>query len=99
MAQAESLSPYGVSAQTQGDTPLSLLPAESADALETIEFAAVIELVAGHAVGPLGADRVRARRPSDEAGWIRGDLPPPAPVCHLGQPRLQPGALRPHRAE
>ena len=74
MAQAESLSPYGVSAQTQGDTPLSLLPAESADALETIEFAEVIELVAGHAVGPLGAARVRGRRPSDDAGWITGEL-------------------------
>jgi DNA mismatch repair protein MutS2 len=74
MAQAESLSPYGVSAQTQGDTPLSLLPAESADALETIEFAEVIGLVAGHAVGPLGAARVHARRPSDEPGWIRGEL-------------------------
>ncbi|MFL5494016.1 MAG: endonuclease MutS2 [Gemmatimonadales bacterium] len=74
MAQAESLSPYGVSAQTQGDTPLSLLPAESADALETIEFAEVIRLVAGHAVGPLGAARVGARGPSDEPGWIRGEL-------------------------
>jgi DNA mismatch repair protein MutS2 len=74
MAQAESLSPYGVSAQTQGDTPLSLLSAESADALETIEFAQVIELVAGHAVGPLGAARVRGRGPSDDADWISGEL-------------------------
>jgi DNA mismatch repair protein MutS2 len=74
MAQAESLSSYGVSAQTQGDTPLSLLPRESSDALETIEFAEVIELVAGHAVGPLGAARVRSRVPSDESGWISGEL-------------------------
>ena len=73
MAQAESLSPYGVSAQRQGDTPSSLPPAESADALETIEFAQVIELVAGHAVGPLGAARVRERRPSADAGWISAE--------------------------
>jgi DNA mismatch repair protein MutS2 len=74
MAQAESLSPYGVSAQRQGGTPSSLPPGESAEALETIEFAQVIELVAGHAVGPLGAARVRERGPSDDAGWISGEL-------------------------
>ncbi len=74
MAQAESISPYGVSAQTQGGTPSSWPPAESADALETIEFAEVVDLVAGHAVGPLGVARVRERRPSGDAGWISGEL-------------------------
>ena len=74
MAQAESMSPYGVPAQRQGGTPSSWSPAERGDALETIEFAEVVERVAGHAVGALGAARVRERRPSGDAGWISGEL-------------------------
>jgi DNA mismatch repair protein MutS2 len=74
MAQAESMSPYGVPAQRQGGTPSSWPPVESGDALETIEFAEVVERVAGHAIGALGAARVRERRPSGDAGWISGEL-------------------------
>ena len=74
MTQVRSLSPDGVPAQMQGGTPL-LLPAEqTADALDTIEFGPVLELVAAHAVGPLGATRVRGRRPTDDLAWIRSEL-------------------------
>ena len=74
MTLSPYVSPHGVPAQTQGGTPSPLPPDQSADALETIEFGQVVELVAAHAVGPLGADRVRARRPTDELGWISGEL-------------------------
>ena len=55
-------------------TPLPLAARQSAEALETLEFGAVLELVAGCAVGPLGAERVRGRRPTDELEWIRSEL-------------------------
>jgi DNA mismatch repair protein MutS2 len=74
MAQSLSVSDSGVPAHVQGGTPSPLPEAQSADALETIEFAEVLELVAAHAVGPLGAARVRARRPGDDVGWIAGEL-------------------------
>ncbi|HEX2637304.1 MAG TPA: Smr/MutS family protein [Gemmatimonadales bacterium] len=74
MAQSLSVSDSGVPAHVQGGTPSPLPEAQSADALETIEFAEVLELVAGHAVGPLGAARVRGRRPGDDIGWIAGEL-------------------------
>jgi DNA mismatch repair protein MutS2 len=74
MTQVQSLSADGVPAQLQGGTPLPLPEDQVADALETIEFDSVLELVAVHAVGPLGAGRVRARRPTDDLGWIRAEL-------------------------
>src|SRR5918998_6926129 len=74
MTQVESLSSDGVSAQTQGGTPLPLPDDQIADALATLEFDAVLELVAQHTVGPLGTARVRARRPTDDLSWIRGEL-------------------------
>jgi DNA mismatch repair protein MutS2 len=74
MPQTRFRSPDGVQAQVQGGTPLPLSAPESWDALDTLEFAAVLELVAGLAAGPLGAERVRSRRPSDDIGWIRGEL-------------------------
>ncbi|HEU4700655.1 MAG TPA: Smr/MutS family protein [Gemmatimonadales bacterium] len=46
----------------------------TAEALETIEFQAVLDLVAGYAAGPEGAARVRARRPTDDVRWIRDEL-------------------------
>ncbi|MGH7508194.1 MAG: endonuclease MutS2 [Gemmatimonadales bacterium] len=74
MPQAESLSSNGVPAQVQGGTP-SLLPAdESADAFEIIELAAVLERVAGYAVGPLGVASVLQRRPASDLDWIRLEL-------------------------
>jgi len=64
----------GVPAHTRGGTPSPLSPEQCGDALETIEFAEVVELVAALAVGPLGAARVRARWPTDDSGWIAGEL-------------------------
>ena len=74
MSQVESLSPDGVPAQFQGGTPLPLPAGQSDDALDTIEFGAVLERVAGHAVGPLGAASVRGRRPTGNVEWIRLEL-------------------------
>ena len=42
--------------------------------LETLEFAAALERVAALAVGPLGAARIRARRPGSDADAIRAAL-------------------------
>ena len=74
MTQVQPLSSHGVPAQVQGGTPSPLLAEHTGEALETIEFGPVLELVAAHAVGPLGAERVRARRPTDELVWIRSEL-------------------------
>jgi DNA mismatch repair protein MutS2 len=74
MSQVESLPPAGVPAQIQGGTPLPLPAEQTADALETIEFGAVLGLVAGHAVGPLGAARVLGRWPTADVDWIRDEL-------------------------
>jgi DNA mismatch repair protein MutS2 len=74
MSSSPLVSPHGVPAHAQGGTPSPLPPDQSADALETIEFGQVVELLAGRAVGPLGAARVRARRPTDDLAWITGEL-------------------------
>jgi DNA mismatch repair protein MutS2 len=74
MSQVEPLSPAGVPAQIQGGTPLPLPVEQTAEALDTIEFSAVLERVASHAAGPLGAARVLGRWPTDDAGWIREEL-------------------------
>jgi DNA mismatch repair protein MutS2 len=42
--------------------------------LETLEFPAALERVAAHAAGPLGATRIRDRRPATDAGAIRAAL-------------------------
>ena len=59
MHPVDARSPDGVPAQLQGGTPSPLPAGRSADALETIEFGPVLELIAAHAVGPLGAARIR----------------------------------------
>jgi DNA mismatch repair protein MutS2 len=74
MTQVQPLSPDGVPAQMQGGTPLPLPAEQTADALDTIEFGPVLELVAANAVGSLGAARVRGRRPTDDLPWIRAEL-------------------------
>ena len=74
MDVVEPLSSDGVPTDTEAGTP-SPLPAErSSDGLEAIELEAVLEVVAAHAAGPLGADRVRARRPTLDLAWIRREL-------------------------
>lgn len=66
--------PHGVQAPSDAGTPLPL-PGEAVDAaLDTLEFGAVLDAVAARAAGPLGAARIRARRPSADLGWIRGQL-------------------------
>ena len=74
MSQVEPLSHPGVPAHTQGGTPLPLPAEQTADALDTIEFGAVLERVAGHAVGSLGAARVRGRWPTGDVEWIQEEL-------------------------
>src|SRR5215213_9246392 len=74
MSSSPVASPHGVPAHAQGGTPSPLPPDQCADALETIEFEQVIELVAARTVGPLGAARVRSRRPTDDLAWIRAEL-------------------------
>jgi DNA mismatch repair protein MutS2 len=65
---------HGVPEATTAGTPTPLTSAVVAEALETIELPAVLDVVAGHAAGPLGAERVRARRPSGDLDWIQREL-------------------------
>jgi DNA mismatch repair protein MutS2 len=74
MAPVKRVAPDGVPTQLQAGTPLPLPSERCADALETIEFGPVLELVAARAVGPMGAGRVRGRRPTDDVVWIRDEL-------------------------
>lgn len=65
----------GVQAPDQGaGTPIPFPPVASGQTIESLELLRVLELVAGLAAGPLGADRVRARRPQTDLGAIRHDL-------------------------
>ena len=64
----------GVQGSTDPGTPSSLRGDRVDAALETLEFARAMEVVAGLAAGPLGAARLRARRPSADLDWIRGEL-------------------------
>ncbi len=64
----------GVPAHVATGTPSLLPAAATAEALEILEFATVLDLVAAYAAGPVGAERIRARRPTDDTGWIREEL-------------------------
>lgn len=55
-------------------TPSSLLDVASVDTLAELEFAEALNVVAAHAVGELGAARVRARRPATDVDAIRREL-------------------------
>lgn len=55
----------------------------TADALDTIEFGAVLDLVASHAAGELGAARVRGRSPVSDVARIRAELLGVAEVAAL----------------
>ena len=65
---------HGVPEATTAGTPSPLTSAVVAEALEIIELPAVLDVVAGHAAGPLGAERVRARRPREDLEWIQREL-------------------------
>ncbi len=67
--------PDGVSAQASAGTP-SLIREAAFSAAAALEFEAVLGVVGAFAAGPLGAARVRSRRPSTDADWIRGELVP-----------------------
>ena len=80
-AQAGNAAAYGVPGQSVAGTPFPsrrlpppLADGATADALETIEFASVLDVVAQYAVGPLGAARVRGRRPVSDPHWIGAEL-------------------------
>jgi len=73
----------GVSAHRSAGTPSPLPPEACTDALQALEFHRVVELVAAHAAGPLGAERVRARHPSGDVDWIRRELAMQAEVLAL----------------
>lgn len=64
----------GVWSSSEDGTPSLLDPATSADALDALEFEVALEVVAEYAVGPLGAEALRARRPSNDVNWIRFEL-------------------------
>jgi DNA mismatch repair protein MutS2 len=59
--------------------------------LETLEFPAALERVAAHAVGPLGAARVRGRTPGADPDMIRATL---AQVAELAALLLRDDAIR-----
>ena len=65
---------HGVRASSDAGTPLPLSGDRIDAALDTLEFGRALDAVAGCAVGPLGAERVRARRPTADLPWIRGEL-------------------------
>ena len=65
----------GVQVPAEGaSTPSTFRGVASDESLESIEFLRVLDLVAGMASGPLGAEMVRARRPMADAGAIHHDL-------------------------
>jgi DNA mismatch repair protein MutS2 len=74
MGVVERLSSDGVPTDSEAGTPSPLPAGRSDDGLETIELEPVLDLVAGHAAGPLGAGRVRKRRPTLDLDWIRLEL-------------------------
>jgi len=64
----------GVSEDPTAGTPSSLASAAVLEALDTIELPAVLDIVAALAAGPLGAEQVRARRPTADLVWIHREL-------------------------
>lgn len=77
MTTVQDAATHGVPGDARAGTP-SPLPATDAtwpdDTLETLEFAAVLGVVAERAAGALGAERIRARRPTTDLAWIRREL-------------------------
>jgi len=65
---------HGVQAPSDAGTPSPLPGGGSATALDTLEFDRALRAVAGFAVGPLGAARIIARRPTADLAWIREEL-------------------------
>lgn len=78
---ADSL--HGVPVPTGAGTPSALHPDQSDAALAALEFSAALDAVATFAAGPLGAARIRARRPSSSLEWIREELAATGEVAGL----------------
>ncbi len=51
-----------------------MTPPDAAAARSALEFAAVLELIAHRAAGPVAAERIRATQPSTDAEWIATEL-------------------------
>ncbi len=68
----------GVQARESVGTPLQFPAMVSDPTNEALEFARALEVVAAHAGGPLGAERVRRRRPSADVAEIQLALGPVA---------------------
>jgi DNA mismatch repair protein MutS2 len=64
----------GVQVTTFTGTPSSFQEIAAAETLEQLELPAALDRVAEFAVGPHGADRVRARRPVADREWIEREL-------------------------
>jgi DNA mismatch repair protein MutS2 len=64
----------GVHVTERTGTPPAIPGLASGDVLDQLEFARALAEVANRAVGPLGADAVRGRRPSTDPAAIRGSL-------------------------
>ena len=64
-------------------TPFQFLAAVSGPTNEALEFHRALDVVAAHARGPLGAERVRQRRPSSNHFEIEGALAPVAELLTL----------------
>ncbi|HEX9165914.1 MAG TPA: hypothetical protein VF862_08385, partial [Gemmatimonadales bacterium] len=73
MSPASGTQTTGVQAQTSAGTP-SAFPVAADAVFATLEFHAALDAVAGHAAGPLGAERVRARRPTADLAVVRAEL-------------------------
>ncbi|MBS1242119.1 MAG: hypothetical protein H6R40_1546, partial [Gemmatimonadetes bacterium] len=73
MSPASGTLTTGVQAQTSAGTP-SAFPVAADAVFATLEFYAALDAVAGHAAGPLGAERVRSRRPAADLAVVRTEL-------------------------
>ena len=80
--QTETDLPNGVLVSLDAGTPSALEGGEWAEALE---FASVLEQVAGLAAGPLGAESVRRRRAVADVAWIQGELLRVEELARLGR--------------
>ena len=80
--QTETDLPHGVPVSLDAGTPSALEGGEWGDALE---FATVLDQVAGLAAGPLGAESVRRRRAVADVAWIQAELVRVDELARLGR--------------
>jgi DNA mismatch repair protein MutS2 len=73
MMHEEETVASGVPATDTG-TPSFLPEGSVTDALESLEYAQVLDRIASLAAGPLGAAAIRARRPTGDLAWIEAEL-------------------------